>query len=301
LDDYLSLRRALGFKLDRVGRFLPEFVDYLEAAGAHTVTTELALDWATQPPKDPAAWFAERLGIARGFAEYLTAIDPDTEVPPTDLLPRRPVRAEPYLFTDAEIASLLTMARALHSPLRAATYETFVGLMAVTGIRIGEAIGLDRSDVDWESGLMTVRKAKFDKSRELPLHPSTLDALHNYATTRDRLCPRPKAPAFFVSTAGTRLFYSNAHFEFQKLAGRAGLMARSPRCRPRPHDLRHTFAVRTLMDWYRDGVDVQARMPALSTYLGHVDPSETYWYLQAAPELVTLVADKLDIGPMELR
>lgn len=293
LADYLRLRRALGFKLDRMARLLPEFVGFLEAAGATTVTTELALAWATQPPKDRATWNAGRLDLVRGFAEHLSALDPSTEVPPADLLVRRPVRAEPYLYTDNEIAALLAAARAIPSPLRAATYETFVGLLAVTGMRVGEAIGLDRSDLDWTHGLLTIRDAKFGKSRELPLAASTLAALRCYADARDRLCARPQAPSFFVSTSGTRLQYQNVHLEFLHLAGHAGLGARSPRCRPRPHDLRHTFAVRTLMDWYRQGVDVQARMPLLSTYLGHVDPSETYWYLQAAPELVVLAAAKL--------
>jgi len=293
LDEYLRLRQALGFKLKRAVRLLPEFIDHLEAAGATTVTTELALEWATQPPKDRTAWFVERLGIARGFAEHLSAIDPDTEVPPENLLPRKTIRAEPYLYTDAEIASMMAAARNLPLPLQAATYETLIGLLSVTGMRVGEVIGLDRDDVDLANGLLTVRDTKFGKSRELPLHPSTLDALRHYAATRDQRCPRPKDPSFFVSTAGTRLIYQNVHFYFLCLAGRAGLAARSPKCRPRPHDLRHTFAVRTLMDWYRHNLDVQARMPLLSTYLGHVDPSETYWYLQAAPELVTLAASKL--------
>ncbi len=229
----------------------------------------------------------------RVFAEHLSALDPATEIPPADLLPRRPVRAEPYLYTDAEIVSLMAAARSLALPLRAATYETVVGLLAVTGMRVGEVIGLDREDLDWTHGLLTIRSAKFGKSRELPLAASTLTALRRYSDTRDRLCPRPKAPSFLLSTVGTRLIYQNVHWDFLRLAGRAGLGARSPRCRPRPHDLRHTFAVRTLMDWYRHGVDVQARMPLLSTYLGHVDPSETYWYLQAAPELVVLAAEKL--------
>jgi len=293
LDEYLSLRRALGFKLKRATRLLPEFIDHLEAAGANTVTTELALQWATQPPKDRTAWFAERLDIARSFAEHMSAIEPDTEVPPEGLLPRKTIRAEPYLYTDDEIASMMAAARKLTLPLQASTYETLIGLIAVTGIRVGEAIGLDRDDVDLADGLLTVRDTKFSKSRELPVHPSTVEALRCYAAIRDQLHPRLKTPSFFVSTARTRLLYQNVHFNFLRLAGHAGLAARSSRCRPRPHDLRHTFAVRTLMDWYRRDLDVQARMPLLSTYLGHVNPSETYWYLQAAPELVTLAASKL--------
>lgn len=291
--DYLSLRRSLGFKLERPARQLPEFVDYLEAAGATTVSTELALAWATQPPKDRTAWCAERLSIARDFAQHLAAIDPATEVPPEDLLRRRRRRAEPYLFSDTEIAALMAAARELSQPLVAATHETLIGLLAVTGMRVGEVIGLDRVDVDVDGNLLVVRNAKFGKSRQLPLHPSTAEALEDYARTRDRLCPKPTAASFFVSSAGTRLIYNNVHYRFLKLAGRAGLEPRSALCRPRPHDLRHSFAVRTLIDWYRQGVDVQARMPLLSTYMGHVEPSETYWYLHAAPELMALASAKL--------
>lgn len=291
--EYLSLRRSLGFKLERAARQLPEFVDYLEAAGATTVSTELALAWATQPPKDRTAWCAERLSIARDFAQHLAAIDPATEVPPEDLLRRRRRRAEPYLFSDTEITALMAAARELSQPLVAATHETLIGLLAVTGMRVGEVIGLDRVDVDVDGSLLVVRHAKFGKSRRLPLHPSTAEALDEYARTRDRLCPQPTAASFFVSSAGTRLIYNNVHYRFLKLAGRAGLEARSALCRPRPHDLRHSFAVRTLIDWYRQGVDVQARMPSLSTYMGHVEPSETYWYLHAAPELMALAGAKL--------
>ena len=294
LDGYLSLRRALGFKLNRAAHLLPEFIDHLEAAGAATVTTELALEWATQPPKDRTVWFVERLDIVRAFAEHLSAFDPDTEIPPKDLLPRKTIRAEPYLYTDDEIASMMAATRTQPFPLQTATYETLIGLMAVTGMRVGEIIGLDRDDMDLKSGLLTVRDTKFGKSRELPLHPSTVDALRRYAAIRDQLCPRPKASSFFVSTAGTRLIYQNVHFNFLSLAGRAGLRARSPKCRPRPHDLRHTFTVRTLIDWYRRDLDVEALMPLLSTYLGHVSPGGTYWYLQSVPELVTLAARKLN-------
>jgi integrase len=188
----------------------------------------------------------------------------------------------------------MAAAHQFRSPLRAATFETLVGLLAVTGLRIGEALGLDRDDVDLDDGVLRIREAKFGKSRAVPLHPSTVDALAAYTVRRDELCPRPSDRSFFVSTAGTRLLYCNAHLGWLDLVRRAGLKPRSAQCRPRPHDLRHGFAVRTLLGWYRDGADVAACMPLLSTFLGHVHPANTYWYLAAAPELLALVAARLD-------
>ena len=293
VDDYLALRRALGFKLADTARMLGRFVEYAEAAGATTVTTDLALAWAMQPATRSTGQSARRLDIVRGFAQHLAAFDPSVEVPPAGLLPPRRRTTEPYLYSDADIEALLSAARSLDHTMRAATYETLFGLLAVTGMRIGEAIALDRGDVDLREGVLIVRHSKFDKSRQLPVHPSTVEALRRYASSRQRLCPRLTAPNFFVSIHGTRLHYSNVHLEFQKVAGRAGVGASNPHSRPRPHDLRHSFAVRTLTDWHRQGVDVAARMSLLSTYLGHVDPEETYWYLHAAPELMTAAAERV--------
>jgi integrase len=193
----------------------------------------------------------------------------------------------------------MVAARDLRSALRAATFETLVGLLAVTGVRIGEALRLDRGDVDMDEGVLQIRDTKFGKSREVPLHTSTVESLAVYARRRNRLCPQPVDPAFFVSTVGTRLLYCNVHVTWLNLVRRTGLSPRSASCRPRPHDLRHSFAVRTLLGWYQDGVDVQARMPALSTYLGHVHPANTYWYLSGAPELLSLAAARLDTQPGE--
>jgi integrase len=301
VDDYLRIRRALGFKMERPGELLPQFVAHLEQAGAETVTTELALSWAKQPPDGHPAWWAERMGTVRGFAKHLQAFDPATQVPPPDLLPSLPRRATPFLYSNAEVVALMEAASALRPPLRAATYETLVGLLAVTGMRVGEAIRLDRDDLDWNHGLLTVRDSKFGKSREIPLHPSTVEALATYARLRDRLRPQPPAPSFFVSIAGTRLLDKNVHRTFLELVRRAGLQRRSATCRPRPHDLRHTFAMRTLLDWYRAGVEVEARLPLLSTYLGHFHPRDTYWYLSAAPELMALVGQRLERALREVR
>lgn len=294
LVDYLRLRRALGFKLERAGRLLDDFVTFAEQTGAETLTIELALDWATLPQGTEPVWLAQRLGVVRGFARYLHTVDPRTQVPPPDLLPGRYQRISPYLYSDDDISALMDGARSLRPPLRSATYETLIGLLAVTGMRIGEAMRLDRDDVNWADGLLTIRASKFGKTRALPLHKSTGGALRTYGTRRDRLCPHPQGPSFFVSTAGTRLGHPNVQPTFRIIRRHAGLDRPTSGRSPRIHDLRHSFAVKTLLGWYRAGLDVAARMPLLSTYLGHADPARTYWYLSAAPELLALAARRLE-------
>ena len=291
---YLVIRRAVGFKLARTELLLADYLRHLDAIGAEVITTDNAFAWASLPPNGSSSWWGQRLSVVRAFARHLHAIDPVHEVPPAGLLPARTYRAVPYLYSDADIAALLGAAREFVSPLRAATFETLVGLLVVSGMRIGEALHLDRDDVDLDDGVLHIRQTKFGKSRDVPLHRSTVDALAAYTRRRDELSTRPRDPSFFVSTTGTRLRYVNVHLAWLDLVRRAGLAPRSPRCRPRPHDTRHSFAVRTLLGWYRDGVDVAAAMPLLSTYLGHVHPANTYWYLSAEPELLALVAARLD-------
>ena len=291
--DYLRLRRALGYRLARPEKLLGQFCDYLEQVGACTVTVAHALAWARLPTGGAPGWWGYRLAVVRGFARYLRTLDPATEVPSADLLPARPGRADPYLYSDADIAALLGATASLRAPLRRATYQTLIGLLAVTGLRIGEALALDRGDVDLARGLLVVRHAKFGKARELVVHPSTTDALRGYLHRRDRIEPAPATAAVFVSIAGTRLAYCNVAATWGQLVRRAGLTPRSPSCRPRIHDLRHSFAVRAMLDAYAAGEDGQRRLTLLSTYLGHVDPAGTYWYLSAAPELLALAAQRL--------
>jgi integrase len=236
----------------------------------------------------------------RSFAEHLVALDPRTEVPPRELLPTGVRRARAYLYTDLELTRLLGAARTRLSAPRGETYATLFGLLAVTGMRVGEAVALDRDDVRLEEGVVVVWYGKFRRSREIPLHSTTVAALRAYARDRDRWAPRPRSPAFFVSSKGTRVFYQNVHYEFHKLVT-AELEPRPGPCRPRIHDLRHTFAVRTLLGWYRDGLDVDVLMPRLSTYLGHVSPSCTYWYLSATPELFALAARRVDRAQRSLK
>jgi integrase/recombinase XerD len=288
--DYLELRRALGFKLDRDARLLPEFVTYLQGQGARHIMTRHAVSWACLPSNAKPNWRANRLALVRRFAKYMVGFDPRTEIP-GDLLPRTSSRAAPYVYSNNEIESLIQSAHTL-SGLKGATYATLFGLLAATGMRVGEAINLDRADIDWRSRLLIIRNSKFGKSRELVLHHSTLKALLAYACKRDRAVPKPRSPSFLLSLAGTRLFYQNVHCSFLSVLRHAGLYYKRPR-RPRLHDLRHTYATRILESWYRKGLDVTARLPLLSTYLGHTLPSDTYWYLTATPELMRLAQRRL--------
>jgi integrase/recombinase XerD len=291
VDEYLRLRRALGFKLKEEGRLLGQLVGYLEAAGASTVTTELAVRWARLPVGVHPNHWSKRLRVARGFAAYLHTLDPTTEIPPGDIFPHRRQRATPYLYSPEDICRLLKEARQLRHPMRAASYEALFGLLAVSGMRIGEAVALDREDVDLDAGLITIRKAKGDRVRLVPLHPTSCDALRRYASERDHLCPRPRSRAFFLSSAGTPVLTVGLQATFREITTRIGI--RSDQVHPRIHDLRHRFALQTLIDWQRSGVKIDEHIPTLSTYLGHVSPSDTYWYFSASPELMALAADRL--------
>lgn len=290
---YLKLRRALGFKLDHAGSYLPGFVAFLTARGSSVITTELALRWAQQPATSlPASW-AGRLSAVRGFARHHQALDPRTEVPSLDLIPHGGRRPRPYIYTGREIATLMQATRRLSYPLQAATYATVIGLLSVTGMRFGEARALDESDIDWARALLTVNRTKFQKSRLVPVHDSTLVALRRYAAQRDRIFPRRPTPSFFVTSIGTRLTKPHFGHVFRRIVRTSGV-GRVGERDPRIHDLRHTFAVNTLSDAYRSGSDAEHRMLSLSTYLGHVNPSATYWYLTATPELLGLACRRLE-------
>jgi integrase/recombinase XerD len=295
-EDYLRLRRSLGHELAEAHRLLPRFVAYLESVGAETVTVETALGWAQQPDVDPArSVWPRRMTIARGFARHMASIDPRTEIPPLGLIPSRQRWRPPYIYSTAEVEALMAAARGMRWRLPAATYETIIGLLAATGMRVGEAIRLDRADIDRVNGVLHVRESKFGKSRYVPVLASTTAALDQYARTRDRLLPSLASPSFFVSIRGTRLIYPVVQQVFSRLRTVAAIGAESA-TPPRIHGLRHTFAVRTLLQWYRTGQDIEAQLPTLSTYLGHRDPRSTYWYLSAAPELLALAADRLHLS-----
>ncbi len=283
--EYLSMRRALGFKLYHETWWLPDFVAFLASHGSSTITAELAVRWAQQPADADPNWWATKLGAIRRFARHYHAFDPRTEIPAADLLLRRTVRQTPHIYTDEEISALMQAARRLRRRMLRATYATLIGLLAATGMRVGEALALDDEDMDWPRSLVAVNRGKFGKSRELPLHASTMAALHQYARLRDRLRPRRCTASFFVSTTGTRVIHQDFHHVFLRLVRLCGIGGPGAR-RPRLHDIRHSFAVTTVRDWYRHGLDVERQLPTLSTYLGHVSPSSTYWYLTGTPELL---------------
>jgi len=292
--DYLRLRRSFGYVLGGQDRPLADFARYLDQAGLDTVTVEAARAWAVEPAATPLRHF-QRLAMVRGFATYLQVFDPRCEVPPRDLLPEGRRRVPPHIYTTEEIATLMRLSRLLRPALRATTIETVIGLLTVTGMRSGEVVRLDRGDVDLTAGRLRIVATKFNKSREVGLHPSAVTALDAYRRQLDRCWPRATTAAFFVSVRGNRLPQSCLEQTFAQLVDRAGLAPppRSRARRPRLHDARHSFAVATLVGWHRAGLDVQALLPALSAQLGHTDPASTYWYLTAVPELLAVASDRV--------
>jgi integrase/recombinase XerD len=295
-EDYLAMRRTLGFKLSSQGRLLLEFIDYCEQHLLNHVRTDAAIDWATNPPTgvQDRVYHARRLMVVRSFARHLAAIDPATEIPPPDVLPHHYRRVTPHVFTTEQIEQLIVAAGQLQPAMRAATWRTLLGLLAVTGMRISEACNLNVDDIDVDSGVVRIVNSKFNKSRQVLVHHTTLDALAGYRQQRQLLCPSATTPALLINSYGRRLHSGNATHTFAELVDTTGIVARPGQRRPRLHDIRHSVAVWTLMDFYRDGGDVQARLPLLSTWLGHLDPKSTYWYLQAVPELLALAVGRLE-------
>ncbi|MFO1157314.1 MAG: tyrosine-type recombinase/integrase [Reyranellaceae bacterium] len=294
LEQYLSMRQGLGYKYQHQARRLAQFVAFMEKRKATAITTKLAVTWATLPPGRHASW-ALRLTDVRGFARHVANADPRTEVPLVGLLPPLQ-RAKPYVYSDTQINALLAAALTLPpaNSLRRRTYYCLFGLIAVTGLRLSEAIGLQRGDVDLDEGVLTVRQSKFGKSRLVPLHPTTREALLGYAERRDaHLGPRCGSH-FFVAERGGRLLHQYVHRVFWRLSRQIGLRRPGDHTGPRVHDFRHGFAIRTLLGWYRRGIDVERHLPVLSTYLGHAYVRDTYWYLSACPELMGEAARRLD-------
>lgn len=298
LETYLALRRELGSQMRGPAAHLRRFVEFLDRERASVITIELALRWATAPADATSATWAQRLGDVRRFAAWLSATDSRTEVPPQGLVSERYQRRPPYIYTDEEVARVVREAARLPSPLglRAYTYATLFGLLAATGLRIGEALTLDRDDVDLRAGILRVRYAKFGKSRFVPVHDSTRRALRRYEKRRDVLLPRPLSPAFLLSERGTRVTQSSARYNFAVVSRAVGLRPPTTGGRhghgPRLHDMRHRLAVRTLVRWYREGRNVERELPKLSTYLGHAHVADTYWYIEAVPELLQLATER---------
>jgi integrase len=293
LERYMGMRRTLGFKLSSQEQLLRRFVAHMDQYGNAIITSKLAVDWVSKDAS-PASW-PGRLSAVRGFARYVAITEPRTQVPPTSVFPeqRRPA---PYLYSEAEVRQLLAgmLALAPVGNLRRWTYYCIVGLLAVTGMRIGEALRLDRSDVDLDQGLLVIRDSKFGKSRIVPIHLSTVAALEEYAARRDGHPSRSAGRPFFTGERGGRVHYRNIAADFRAVSLEIGLRPHGARTGPRLHDLRHGFAVATLLHWYRADKDVDQLLPVLSTYLGHGCVRDTYWYLSACPELMGEAARRLE-------
>jgi integrase/recombinase XerD len=296
VDDYLALRRSLGFKLREYGDCLHEFVSFLAKNGVAHVTNKLAVEYATQRQNEKPVSWTRRLIIIRGFARYRIGADPRTQIPPIGLIRFRSQRARPYLYSKDEIRRLLKATLKIESPhkLQRHTYHCLFGLLAVSGLRLSEAINLQPQDVDWSEGVLTIRGAKFGKTRLVPLHPSTLAVLRKYADLRDKSFAGWILPSFLVTSHGTKLEKTNLSRIFRELSRQIGIRKTGVRHGPRLHDFRHRFAIETLLRWYRRGQEVTRRMPVLSTYLGHVNVSGTYWYLGSTPELIAAASHLIE-------
>ena len=298
--EYLSMRRDLGFQLRKAGKGLLDFVTFMEQHRASYITQALALAWAQQPANVQPAHWAQRLSFVRGFAQYRSATDPRTQIPAPGLLPFRPKRARPYLYSNAEIRSLLRAAlnmpcRFERGELRPWVYYTLFGLLSVSGLRLGEARNLELQDVDLKAAVLTIRGAKFGKTRLVPLHASACKVLADYICRRERHWgQRPVSSFLFVSSWGNRLDGGDIHRTFYALSRQIGLRGASDSHGPRLHDMRHRFATRTLVHWYRSNQDPERKLPLLSAYLGHVHVADTQWYLSGSPELMREAMRRLE-------
>lgn len=294
LDDYLAMRRSLGFKLHSEGIALLSFVGFMEREQADSIRLDHALAWAKLPTAAHPVWWAHRLGFVRGFARYCRAFDERTEIPPSPLLPFPRRSPNPYFFTDENIATLLQ--DALRLPTRDAltnhTYHCLFGLLSVTGLRIGEALALSVDDVELDQGILTLRSTKFGKSRQVPLHPTSVAVMADYRRRRDQFLAGRAVCHWFVNPQGARLGYDSVSNVFQRLT--AALPDQRGRRRPRLHDLRHHFAIATVVRWYQEEQDVERRLPVLSAFLGHVEVRDTFWYLSACPQLLEAAKDRLE-------
>jgi integrase len=295
LDRYLSIRRSLGYDLKTDERILRRFVTFAEARRDNHISTDLFLRWQASCPSVRRHTWARRLGMVRIFAQWLHGIDPEHEVPPQSLIPCCQRRPRPYIYSEEEIRRIVQAAAELPSKngIRPLTCGALFGLIAVTGLRISEALSLNADDIDLDTGILTVRCGKGGKERILPLSESTMAHLAAYAAERDRLLGY-RSEAFFIGDRGHRLTDCGARYNFAAVCQNIGLRPAQKYYRhgrgPRIHDLRHSFAVRTLIDWYRTGKDPGREMLKLSTWLGHADPANTYWYIEAVPELLELAS-----------
>jgi integrase len=297
LTEYVAARRALGTRLEETAHALGQFVNFLARKRARFITIPLALEWSQQSKDLQRATWARKLSNVRQFASWMSVIEPRHQVPPRRLLDVRHRRGKPHIYSNEEIGRLMIEAAKLKSPtgMKPLNLQAVIGLLAATGLRPGEAAALEMGDVNLEVGVLSVRESKFGKSREVPIHPSTVAALKRYARQRDQIIRNPGGPFFFLSDRGAGLNLHTIQKWFREISPACGLRKGPNGHRygrgPRLQDLRHTFATKRLVEWYRAGCDVAGQMPKLATYLGHSSVACTYWYIEAVPELLELVTE----------
>lgn len=303
LDDYIAIRRSFGYDLTSSEKVLRRFTAFADQQDEDHITVDLILRWKAEFGTANNDTWSVRLRMVRIFATWLHGLDARTEVPPDGLISGKLRRARPHIYSDAKIAGIVTGAAALpsRSGLRGRTSATMLGLIAATGLRISEAIGLDEVDVDLDGAILTIKRGKNGKTRLVPIALSVVDRLRTYRTERTRIIGRGASP-FFLNESGRRPNNGSLRHDFVRVCQRIGLRTYQARRRgsgPRIHDLRHTFAVRTIMDWYRKGLDPDREMLKLSTYLGHSAPESTYWYIEAVPELMQLALKRAERSVLE--
>ncbi|MDJ0863350.1 MAG: tyrosine-type recombinase/integrase [Gammaproteobacteria bacterium] len=297
VNSYLTDRRRAGYALRIEGQQLLRFAQFAEQSGHQgPLTLELAVRWATASGGQQALTAARRIEVLRPFARYCQQFEPDTEVPPMRLFGGGHRRLTPHIYTEAELRALLDATAHLFPPggLRGACCRAIFGLLASTGLRLSEATGLQRGDVDLDKGLLQIRGAKFGKSRFVPMHPTTTSALKRYVKSRDRDPKATQTEMFFVGDYGRPARSRNVEYAFQLLRRQLRWKPRGQHPAPRIQDLRHTFICRTLQRWYEEGGDMDRNILALSTYVGHAKVTDTYWYVTATPELMAIAARRFE-------
>jgi integrase/recombinase XerD len=297
LERYLLHRRGFGYNMEFTERVLRKFTEYANTKDQDRVTTELFLEWqANYGSADSNTW-SRRLGMVRGFATWLQQMDGMSEIPPEGLVTGRTIRPKPYIYSAEEIVTIVTEAGRLSSPygFRGLLWQTVFGLIAATGIRISEALRLDQADIELQCGSLAIRRSKNGQDRSLPIQPSVIERLSFYAAKRRQLIGA-SSHAFFVNEDGRRPGDCSARYNFAHVCQNIGLRSTQVHYKhghgPRIHDLRHTFAVNTILGWFREGLNVDDQMFTLSSYLGHSSPENTYWYIEAVPELMQLAAER---------
>lgn len=295
VQDYIAYRRDLGYSLTADASQLLNFARFADQLGQKRLTAAFAIEWAKASKKQTSITWTRRIVVLRGFAKYWHRFDPMTEIPPLGLFGPIGRRLTPHIYTEDEVMAILSATARLRplKGLRPATCYTVFGLMASTGLRLSEVLNLTRTDVNFDSGILNIQGAKFCKQRLVPLHPTVVGQLKNYAERRDQSIAKSETDSFFLMDNGKSATFDGINQALRTVCRRLGWTPRGDHTRHRPHDFRHYFIVQNLMNWQRQEIDPDCRILALSTYVGHGSLSSTYWYITGVPELLTIAAERV--------